>query len=284
MLLMISALASYGKCNWNDLYFSQANNGTTFTWYLNGARIKLDPQTNTCVGWRYIIYNVRSKTSDTLKPVKYYTGYTTHKFLQKGKYKIYVQVWDTCNKCDTTITRDVELQYFNSVKTYESKLACDRSSFEMSGAITKDSCYEYSYYVYTGKSYFNNSFLMTKSQWDTIKNETIWANYSDFAYFEMEASKLGKSFDYVFDNKNYRYFVVSKCHNRCNNQDTAYGMKVTTTCKKDTTLSLTILEEPEPTIIATYDILGRPVEKVEAGVPYIFLYDNGQRKKIIKTK
>jgi len=39
----------------------------------------------------------------------------------------------------------------------------------------------------------------------------------------------------------------------------------------------------EPKLIATYDILGRPVQNIEPNVPYIFVYDNGQHKKIIKS-
>jgi len=42
-----------------------------------------------------------------------------------------------------------------------------------------------------------------------------------------------------------------------------------------------ILTRKEPKLVATYDILGRPVQNIEPNVPYIFLYDNGQRKKII---
>ena len=49
-----------------------------------------------------------------------------------------------------------------------------------------------------------------------------------------------------------------------------------------TTTGLQDLIKSEPKLIGTYDMLGRPIEKVEDNVPYIFLYDNGKRKKIIK--
>ena len=49
-----------------------------------------------------------------------------------------------------------------------------------------------------------------------------------------------------------------------------------------TTTGLKDLIKPEPKLIGTYDMLGRPVEKVENDIPYIFLYNNGQRKKVIK--
>ena len=53
---------------------------------------------------------------------------------------------------------------------------------------------------------------------------------------------------------------------------------------RKTTTGIEDLSKPEPKLIGTYDMLGRPVEKVEDNIPYIFLYNNGQRKKIIKTK
>jgi hypothetical protein len=284
IMLLVSLATASAKCNWSGLFLSQSNKGTTFTWYLAGAGIN----TNSCVKWRYMIYDVQTKKIDTVKPVVNYVGYTSYKFTKKGKYKMYLQVWDTCNKCDTSMMREITLQYFNDVKTYESKLACDRSIFEMTKATSVDTCYEYSYYVYNGKSYFNNSFLMTKAKWDTIKNETVWNQYINpdgtFPDFEMEASHLGRVFDYTFDNKNYRYFVVVKCHNMCNNQDTMYGMKVTTTCKKDTTLSLNVLTKPEAKVIGMYDMLGRKIESPVFNEPYIILYDNGQRRKVVKVQ
>ena len=51
-----------------------------------------------------------------------------------------------------------------------------------------------------------------------------------------------------------------------------------------TTTGLEDLSKSEPKLIGTYDMLGRPVDKVEDNVPNIFLYNNGQRKKIIRTK
>jgi hypothetical protein len=51
-----------------------------------------------------------------------------------------------------------------------------------------------------------------------------------------------------------------------------------------TTTGIENLVKQEPKLIGTYDMLGRPVDKVEDNVPYILLYDNGQRKKIIKLK
>ena len=282
LMLLVSLATANAKCNWNGLYLSQSNKGTTFTWYLAGAGVN----TNPCVKWRYMIYDVQTKKIDTVKPVQDYIGYTSYKFTKKGKYKMYLQVWDTCNKCDTSMMREISLQYFNNVKTYESKVACDRSIFQMSEQTLPDTCYEYNYYIYNGKGYFNNSFLMTKAQWDTIKSETIWNQYINpdgtFPNFEMEVSHLGRIFDYTFDNKSYRYFVVSNCHNRCNNQDTSYGIKVTTTCKKDTTLSLTTLTKPEPRVVGVYDMLGRPVKHIREDEVLIYIYDDGTRRKEIK--
>jgi hypothetical protein len=40
----------------------------------------------------------------------------------------------------------------------------------------------------------------------------------------------------------------------------------------------------EAKLLVTYDMLGRSVKKIEVNVPYIFVYDNGQRKKVIIEK
>jgi hypothetical protein len=51
-----------------------------------------------------------------------------------------------------------------------------------------------------------------------------------------------------------------------------------------TNTGLENLVTQEPKLIAIYDMLGRPTQSVQDNIPYIFLYDNGQRKKIIKVK
>lgn len=51
-----------------------------------------------------------------------------------------------------------------------------------------------------------------------------------------------------------------------------------------TTTGLENLVKQEPKLIGTYDMLGRPVEKVEDDVPYIFLYDDRSKRKMIKRR
>ncbi len=50
------------------------------------------------------------------------------------------------------------------------------------------------------------------------------------------------------------------------------------------TVSVTNIFKTTPKVVMIWDMLGRPVDKVEDNIPYIFLYDNGQRKKIVKIK
>ncbi len=50
------------------------------------------------------------------------------------------------------------------------------------------------------------------------------------------------------------------------------------------TVSIYNLSKTEPKLVSICDLLGRPLEKVEDNIPYIFLYENGQRKKIIRNK
>jgi hypothetical protein len=48
------------------------------------------------------------------------------------------------------------------------------------------------------------------------------------------------------------------------------------------TLATTELEKPEPKIIGTYDMLGRPVKHIRKEEIMILLYDNGSTKKVIQ--
>jgi hypothetical protein len=47
-------------------------------------------------------------------------------------------------------------------------------------------------------------------------------------------------------------------------------------------LETTELEKPEPRLIGTYDLLGRPVKHIRKEEIMILLYDDGSTKKIIQ--
>lgn len=83
------------------------------------------------------------------------------------------------------------------------------------------------------------------------------------------------------------YRVYAQVWNICKKCDTAKFMLQVYVLEDDTIALGTkdlVSTYHKPKLVAIYDMFGRPVEKVEADVPYIFLYDNGHRKKIIKSK
>ena len=54
------------------------------------------------------------------------------------------------------------------------------------------------------------------------------------------------------------------------------------TCNK--TSVKTIVKNEDLKIIGYYDMIGRKVEYMEVDKPYIIIYNNGQRQKVIRTK
>ena len=158
MLLMISALTAYGQCDWSSWKLSQTNQ------YKNEYQFGLEPgYHDSCANWRFTIRNFTRNTLDTVGD---YLGYLDIHLKYKGFYRVYVEVWSICKKCDTA---------------------------------------KFMVQVYV------------------LEDDTIALGTKD---------------------------LVSTYH--------------------------------KPKLIGTYDMLGRPVEKVENDIPYIFLYNNGQRKKVIK--
>jgi len=272
LLLMISTLTGYGKCDWSTLKLQQYNNRNYYSWKVSGAGIGDD----SCVGWMFMVYDFQTKKIDTLQD---WRGVTEVQFNKKGKYKMYLKVWNSCLKCDTAIMREVTIQYFDKVKTYMAKTACNRSIFEMTKATTvlTDTCYDYYYYVYSGK-FFDG---LTKTEWDSITDSQIFALYS-FEDGDLDTFKQGRLFEYTYP-KNGRYYVISQCFNKCNNQDTFYGMKVTIDCGGTMAVE-NIVKAEDLKIVGYYDMLGRQVDYMEPDKVYIVRYSNGKNQKVVRTK
>ena len=270
-MLMMSAITSYAKCDWSTLKFYQDNMRNYYHFRVSGGGIGDD----TCVGWMFMVYDLQTKKIDTLKD---YRGTTEVVFNVKGKYKLYVKVWNKCEKCDTALMKEINIQYFNRIKTTMSKPVCNKSVFEMTKAtnLTTDTCYEYYYYIYSGK-YLDS---LTKGQWDTMSLGNIYSQY-DFPESDLDTFKEGRLFEYTYP-KNGRYYVISQCYNLCNNQDTFYAMKVTIDCNSSSIK--TIVKNEDLKIIGYYDMIGRKVEYIELDTPYIVIYNNGKRQKIVRTK
>ena len=95
MMLMMSALTTYGQCDWSSWKLTQTNQ------YKNEYQFGLEPgYHDTCADWRFIVRNFDRNTLDTVGDYYGY-GYIDIHLKYKGFYRVYAQVWSICKKCDT---------------------------------------------------------------------------------------------------------------------------------------------------------------------------------------
>ena len=168
----------------------------------------------------------------------------------------------------------IEVKNFNKYCFFEEKKACGKYLYEMCLIPNTDTSCKYNYYF----SIWGGSSLdkINQKQWDTISAQNLGFLYN-YPSSDLVTQQKGGGFVYQYP-KNGRYLLVKQVISCLS--DTTTFEKVTIDCLA----GIEDLHKPEPKLIGTYDMLGRPVNRVEDNIPYIFLYDNGQRKKIIKVK
>ena len=69
--------------------------------------------------------------------------------------------------------------------------------------------------------------------------------------------------------------------NKCLRQDT-FMFRRLDVCKSGPISNVVNLTRPEPKLIGMYDMMGRPIKDIKEGIPYIEIYDNGERRKLMK--
>jgi len=219
LMLMISVTTSYAKCDWSYLKLTQSNNRNYYTFKLQGKGLGDD----TCVDWMFLIYDFQTKKTDTMWDNK---GVLSLTFNAKGKYKLYVKVWDKCKKCDTALYREVVIQYFNKVSFGKTAKSCKNFYYEITPQTTVkgDTCYRYYHYIYSGR-FFDN---LTKGEWDSITMNQLYTFY-DFPESDLDTLHQNRLFNYTYP-KNGRYLIISQVFNWCNYQDTFMMSKVTIDC------------------------------------------------------
>ena len=270
LMLMISVTTSYAKCDWSTLKLQQSNNRNDYKWYVSGRVLD-----DTCVDYMFMVYDFQTKKVDTLYSRN---GFCEVLFNTKGKYKMYLKVWNRCEKCDTTLYREVVIQYFNKVSFSKKAITCNKILYEMTPATTVkgDTCYRYYYYIYSGK-FFDN---MTKDEWDSITMNQLYTFY-DFPESDLDTLHQNRLFNYTYP-KNGRYLIISQVFNWCNYQDTFMLNKVTIDCNSSNINNIVKVEDLK--VVGYYDMIGRKVEYMEADKPYVIIYSNGKRQKVFKVK
>jgi len=241
MLLVSLASANAKGCDWSTLKLQQWNNRNVYKWYVSGRALD-----DTCVDWMFMIYDFQTKKTDTVWDNK---GICEVQFNKKGKYKMYLKVWNRCKKCDTALYREVNIIYFPKctftygMRSTKGTTCADSMVGEMSlGPWTKgDTCWQWWNYIYNSK-------------------------------------ELNIEYKFPRDGK---YLVVTQWYNKCLSQDTFFFTRITVKCNKTSNVNMIFKDEIK--VIEMYDMLGRPVYNVRENEVTIYLYSDGSTRKVIKN-
>lgn len=271
LMLLVSMATAHAKCDWSTLKLQQWNERNYYKWYVSGKVLD-----DTCVDYMFFIYDFQTKKTDTLNSFR---GLTEVTFNVKGKYKLYLKVWNRCEKCDTALYREVNIVQFPGaglgwqVKTTD----CKRYLFEMNyikNIPLKDTCMEYYLMFYKGPWMDT----MSQKEWDNLTDYQIGMEY-DFPDDDFLGYTQTRLVDYTFKDSG-RVLMIAQWWNKCLRQDT-FMFRRLDVCKKTPTSITVVLTRPEPKVIGMYDILGRPVQYIRKEEIIIYLYDNGTTKKVL---
>ena len=271
MLLVSLATANAKGCDWSSLKLQQWNERNYYKWYVSGKVLD-----DTCVDWMFMVYDFQTKKTDTVYDVR---GIIEVQFNVKGKYKLYLKVWNKCNKCDTTLYRPLEIVQFPGANVSFKPLSqdCKKYMFAMNyikGIPAKDTCMEY-YMVFYKGPWMDT---MSQKEWDNLTDYQIGMEY-DFPDDDFLGYTQTRAADFTFKDTG-RVLMYAQWWNKCLRQDT-FMFRRLDVCKSTPTSNVTVLSRPEPKVIGMYDMLGRPVHNVRKEEIIIYLYDNGTTKKVL---
>jgi hypothetical protein len=272
LMLLVSLASANAKCDWSSLKLDQSNNRNVYRWQIKGRVLD-----DTCVDYMFMVYDDQTKKIDTVYDVR---GIVEVQFNVKGRYRLYVKVWNRCEKCDTGMVRPIEIVQFPDAGLVWSVYpnSCKQYKFEMNyikGMPLKDTCMEYYLMFYKGPWMDT----MSQKKWDNLTDYQIGMEY-DFP----DADYLGygntRLFNFAFKDAG-RVLVIAQWWNKCLRQDT-FMFRRLDVCKSGPTSNVVNLTRTEPKLIGMYDMLGRPVNVAREDEIIIYLYSDGSTRKIIK--
>jgi hypothetical protein len=279
MLLVSLATANAKGCDWSTLKLQQWNQRNLYKWYVSGSVLD-----DTCVDYMFMVYDQQTKKTDTMESFR---GICEVQFNKKGKYKMYLKVWNKCKKCDTALYREVNIIYFPKCNyTYNLKSTGGKCLDSMVGEmslgpwIKGDTCWQWYSYIWSGPM------LDSLSEFDFIH----MSDYDLYMYYDFGDSDLvhydgptnsARSIKYKFPHKG-NYLVATQWYNKCLDQDTFFFTKISYNCNISSVK--TIVKNEELKIIGYYDMIGRKVDYMEIDKPYIIIYSNGKRQKVMRSK
>jgi hypothetical protein len=228
----------------------------------------------------FMIYDFQTKKVDTMNSFR---GICEVQFNKKGKYKMYLKVWNKCEKCDTALYREVNIIYFPKCNyTYTLKSTGGKCLDSMVGEmgmgpwVKGDTCWQWYSYIWNGPML------------DSLDAKTFqsMSDYELYMYYDFDDSDLvhydgptnsARLIKYKFPHKG-NYLVATQWYNKCLDQDTFFFTKISYDCN---TSSVVKFNKSEPKLVGMYDLMGRPVYNVRKEDIVIYLYDNGTSKKVL---
>ena len=272
MLLVSLATANAKGCDWSSLKLQQWNERNYYKWYASGKVLD-----DTCVDWMFMVYDFQTKKTDTVFDNR---GLCEVQFNKKGKYKMYLKVWNRCLKCDTVLYRPLEIIQFPGANVSFKPLSqdCKKYMFAMNyikGVPAKDTCMEY-YMVFYKGPWMDT---MSQKEWDNLTDYQIGMEY-DFPDADFLGYTQTRAADFTFKDTG-RVLMYAQWWNKCLRQDT-FMFRRLDVCKSGPISNVTVLNRPEPKLISMYDMMGRPVHNARENEITIYLYSDGSTKKIIK--
>jgi hypothetical protein len=275
VLVLMTALSLSAKCDWSTLKLQQYNQRNLYKWYVSGSVLD-----DTCVDYMFMIYDFQTKKVDTMNSFR---GICEVQFNKKGKYKMYLKVWNKCEKCDTALYREVNIIYFPKCNyTYTLKSTGGKCLDSMVGEmgmgpwVKGDTCWQWYSYIWNGPML------------DSLDAKTFqsMSDYELYMYYDFDDSDLvhydgptnsARLIKYKFPHKG-NYLVATQWYNKCLDQDTFFFTKISYDCN---TSSVVKFNKSEPKLVGMYDLMGRPVYNVRKEDIVIYLYDNGTSKKVL---
>ena len=272
LMLLVSLASANAKCDWSTLKLQQWNERNYYKWYVSGKVLD-----DTCVDYMFMVYDFQTKKTDTVYDVR---GIVEVQFNVKGKYKLYLKVWNRCEKCDTTLYRPLEIVQFPNAGLgwVVNAINCKKYKFEMNyikGMSVKDTCMDY-YMVFYKGPWMDT---MSQKEWDALTDYQIGMEY-DFPDADFLGYTQTRLAEFTFKDSG-RVLMYAQWWNKCLRQDT-FMFRRLDVCKSKPTSNVAVLNRPEPKLVAMYDMLGRPVHNARENEITIYLYSDGSTRKVIK--
>jgi hypothetical protein len=269
---LLTVLGLNAKCDWSTLKLQQWNERNYYKWYLSGKALD-----DTCVDYMFMVYDDQTKKIDTVQDIR---GIVEVQFNVKGRYRLYVKVWNKCEKCDTGMVRPIEIVQFPGAGLgwVVNEINCKKYKFEMNyvkGIPLKDTCMEY-YLVFYKGPWMDT---MSQKEWDALTDYQIGMEY-DFPDADFLGYTQTRLAEFTFKDSG-RVLMYAQWWNKCLRQDT-FMFRRLDVCKRANTTSITTIIKPEPKIVAMYDMMGRRVYNVKEDELVVYIYSDGTSKKIIK--